>query len=64
MMRHSGCLGSTVGGNARARGVLQHDLEWAKEQRFGQMLPEQLKRPWMNLKEMGQGTGEFSQDDI
>jgi hypothetical protein len=61
---HSGCLGSTVGGSARARGVLQHDLEWAKEESFGAMLPPQLKRPWSNLREMGQGTGEFSQDDV
>ncbi len=61
---NSGCLGSTVGGDARARGVLQHDLGWAKAQTFGDMLPVLLKRPWANLREMGDKPIEYSQSDI
>lgn len=60
----SGCLGSTVGGDARARGVLQHDLAWARDPAFGEMLPAQLKKPWANLCEMGDKPIEYSQSDI
>jgi len=32
------CMGDTRGGSARARNILQHDLEWMKEEAFHESL--------------------------
>jgi len=32
------CMGDTRGGSARARNILQHDLEWMKEETFRETL--------------------------
>ena len=33
------CMGNTRGGTTRARNILQHGLEWMKEERFKTTLP-------------------------
>ncbi|PWN32637.1 uncharacterized protein FA14DRAFT_161986 [Meira miltonrushii] len=38
----------------RARNVLQHGVEWMKEDAFGQQLPERLKPMWKNLLVMSE----------
>lgn len=50
------CMGNTRGGNARARNILQHGLEWMKYERFFNTLPEgRAKKMWANLVEMEKG---------
>lgn len=34
-----GCMGDVRGGTTRARNVLQHGLEWMKDERFKQCVP-------------------------
>jgi hypothetical protein len=52
------CMGDSRGGGKRARMVLQHGLEWMKDNRFPESLPEGRARDmWKNLIEMQKGTG-------
>lgn len=52
------CMGDTRGGSTRARNVLQHGLEWMKENRFVETLPEgRAKDMWEKLIELEKGTG-------
>lgn len=52
------CMGDTRGGSTRARNVLQHGLEWMKEDRFVETLPPGRARDmWEKLIELEKGTG-------
>jgi Phytanoyl-CoA dioxygenase (PhyH) len=46
------CIGTTEGGAHRAENILQHGLEWMKEERFKQSLPPSMIKPWENLVRM------------
>lgn len=51
-------MGDTRGGSTRARNVLQHGLEWMKEDRFVETLPPGRARDmWEKLIELEKGTG-------
>ena len=51
-------MGDARGGSARARNVLQHGLEWMKEEKFVKILPHgRAKGMWERLLEMEKGTG-------
>jgi len=43
------CIGTTVGGYHRARNILQHGLNWMREERFKNTLPERLLPLYRNL---------------
>lgn len=43
-----------VSASERARNVLQHGVEWMKDDSFGEQLPERLKPMWKNLLVMSE----------
>ena len=46
------CMGDARGGSARARNILQHDLEWMKEDAFRETLSLEGKQMLDRLVEM------------
>jgi len=46
------CVGDTRGGATRARNILQHGLNWMKEERFADTLSPRGRKMWQNLIEM------------
>lgn len=51
-----GCIGDVKGGSSRARNILQHNLEWMKEDTFRVGLPnERSKQMLERLLEMQKG---------
>ncbi|PWN49115.1 hypothetical protein IE53DRAFT_388693 [Violaceomyces palustris] len=44
--------GNNLSGGERARNILQHGVEWMREDDFGASLPERLKPMWENLIRM------------
>jgi hypothetical protein len=46
------CMGDTRGGSARARNVLQHDLDWMKEEPFRETLNPKGRQMLERLVEM------------
>ncbi|CAO1629250.1 unnamed protein product [Parajaminaea phylloscopi] len=57
-----GCYGQAhpQAKGARARMILQHDVEWLKDERFGQGLPDELKGMWKLL--LSEYAGQTKQD--
>ncbi|KAF8656142.1 hypothetical protein AX16_002744 [Volvariella volvacea WC 439] len=47
-----GTLGNTKGGSVRARNILQHDLQWMKEERFRKWLDEKSRNMLDRLLKM------------
>jgi hypothetical protein len=49
------CIGDTRGGSARARNILQHELEWMKEEAFRETLNLKGKQMLERLLRMQEG---------
>ncbi|KAI0822153.1 hypothetical protein BC628DRAFT_1391219 [Trametes gibbosa] len=49
------CMGETLGGPARARNVLQHGLEWMKEDRFAETLDARGRRMLERIVQLQEG---------
>lgn len=47
-----GCMGDARGGSGRARNVLQHGLEWMREERFSAPLEGRSRSMWERLVQM------------
>jgi len=56
------CMGETTGGSTRARNILQHGLDWMKEDRFRNMLQE--GRPREMLERLVRLQEEFRESEI
>lgn len=56
------CMGETSGGSTRARNILQHGLNWMKEDRFNDAL--QAGRPRDMLKRLVQMQEGFKESEI
>ncbi|KZV94666.1 hypothetical protein EXIGLDRAFT_834866, partial [Exidia glandulosa HHB12029] len=47
-----GCMGDARGGSTRARNILQHSLEWMREDRFSSSLQGRSRSMWERLMKM------------
>jgi len=43
-----GCVGNSKGGSSRARNILQHGLEWMKEEKFRSSLSNDISRSMLD----------------
>jgi len=43
------CIGTTVGGHHRARNILQHEVNWMRDERFKRTLPQRIIPLYENL---------------
>ena len=52
------CMGEVRGGPSRARNILQHGLEWMKEDRFRETLNERGRRMLERIIRLQESVGE------